>query len=403
MPGAQTSFPHTTTPPAGEVPQQGGHTGKSWQADAAAEVPNGGSDAVTRDLAEGGEGESASAVEVRRFEAADVARWDDFVRDGCAEATFFHLSGWEQVLTRAFGHRCHYLLAERAGKVVGVLPLAQVQSVLFGHALISTPFCVYGGVAATDESARTALTEAACRLAESLKVDYLELRNRRRANPDWPAKDLYVTFRRELAADEDTNLKAIPRKQRAMVRKGIKAGLHARADNNLDWLYSCYAESVRNLGTPVFSRRYLDELQRVFGEQCETLTVLDGDAPVASVLSFYFRDEVLPYYGGGKASARRVAANDFMYWSVMQRAVSRGGISLFDYGRSKVGTGSYDFKRHWGFEPEPLHYEYFLVQAKAMPNLSPMNPKYRLFIAAWKRLPNVVARTLGPWLAKSLG
>lgn len=348
--------------------------------------------------------EHPEPVQVRTFTREDASRWDRFVEADCPEATFFHLSGWERVLREAFGHRCHYLLAERGGSIVGVLPLAQVKSVLFGHSLISTPFCVYGGVAALDDAARRALTERACELAEALGVDYLELRNLQRRNPQWPAKDLYVTFRREISQDDEENLKAIPRKQRAMVRKGIKKGLSAALDEDLSVLYECYSQSVRNLGTPVFGKPYLDKLRDVFGEaRCRTLTVRNGDEPVAGVMSFYFRDEVLPYYGGGKASARHLYANDFMYWSVMQDAAKSGAVRVFDYGRSKVGTGSHDFKRHWGFEPTPLHYEYYLVRAKAMPNLSPTNPKYRLFIAAWKRLPNALATRLGPLLARSLG
>ncbi|MEM9386302.1 MAG: FemAB family XrtA/PEP-CTERM system-associated protein [Pseudomonadota bacterium] len=352
----------------------------------------------------GAESRVQQAVRVRAFSPDDAAAWDRFVEHECPEATFFHLSGWERVLRGVFGHRTHFLLAERGDVVVGVLPLAEVKSLLFGHSLISTPFCVYGGVAALDGEVREALTHRACELAGELRVEYLELRNQHRRNPDWPCKDLYVTFRREIAADDEENLKAIPRKQRAMVRKGIKKELQATADNDLTVLYDCYSQSVRNLGTPVFSVRYLHKLQEVFGpERCRSLTVRSGDTAVAAVMSFYFRDQVLPYYGGGKESARHLYANDFMYWSVMRDAARSAAVRVFDYGRSKVGTGSYDFKRHWGFEPTPLYYEYHLVRAKSMPNLSPTNPKYRLFISAWKRLPNALARRIGPLLARSLG
>ena len=106
-------------------------------------------------------------------------------------------------------------------------------------------------------------------------------------------------------------------------------------------------------------------------------------------------------YGGGIASARGLAANDFMYWEVMRRAVERG-CRVFDFGRSKVDTGSYRFKKHWGFEPTPLSYEYHLVKASEMPDLNPNNPKYRFFINAWKRLPVGISRAIGPWLARGL-
>ena len=152
----------------------------------------------------------------------------------------------------------------------------------------------------------------------------------------------------------------------------------------------------------MFSRRYLAALQQAFGADCEILTVMHGDRAVASCLSFYFRDEVLPYYGGGTLAARELAGNDFMYWEVMERARERGS-RLFDYGRSKRGTGSYEFKRYWGFEPEPLYYEYFLVKGATVPDLSPVNPRYERLIAAWRRLPLWVSRLAGPPLAKYLG
>jgi FemAB-related protein (PEP-CTERM system-associated) len=195
---------------------------------------------------------------------------------------------------------------------------------------------------------------------------------------------------------------AIPRKQRAMVRKGIKEGLQSVVDDTVDRHYEVYTESLRNLGTPPFAKTYLRVLKEVFGADCDVVTILKDDRPVASVLNFYFRDEVLPYYGGGTAEARAVAGNDFMYWSVMERARARG-CRIFDYGRSKRGTGAFDFKTYWGFEPEPLHYEYFLVRRKEVPNLSPTNPKYARAIELWRRMPLRVTQVVGPVLAKYLG
>ena len=343
----------------------------------------------------------AAAVEVRPLIAAQRAAWDDFVRQQ-PDGTFFHLSGWQDVLQRAFGHRTHYLLAESEGRIRGVLPLAEVKSALFGHSLVSTPFCVYGGIVAADEVAFQALEQRACALACELGVDHLEMRNRHRRHPAWPVKDLYVTFRKPIEEDREANMLAIPRKQRAMVRKGIQRGLVAEIDAGVDRHYAMYSESLRNLGTPVFSRRYLEILREIFGDDCEVLTVTHEGRPVTSVLSFYFRDEVLPYYGGGTIAARPVAGNDFMYWEVMERARQKG-CRIFDYGRSKRGTGAYDFKTYWGFEPEPLHYEYYLVRRKQMPNLSPTNPKYSKAIELWRRLPLPVTQLIGPPLAKYLG
>ena len=340
-------------------------------------------------------------LKVCHLSGTDFTRWDAFV-EACTEATFFHRADWKIVLERAFGHRTHYLYAELNGEIQGLLPLAQVKSLLFGNTLASLPFCVYGGIIANSDEARTALREAACELASQLKVDALEMRNTQASGQGWPTKHLYATFRKEIDADSDVNMKAIPRKQRAVVRKGIKAGLVSEVASDWQRLYRIYSESVRNLGTPVFSANYFKTLREVFAKDCGVLMITHEGKDIAGVMSFYFKDQVLPYYGGSVAQARSLKGNDFMYWELMRRSGEQG-IRIFDYGRSKEGTGPYSFKKNWGFTPEPLSYEYFLVKSQAMPDINPLNPKYRFFVNSWKKLPLPVANFIGPMLSKSLG
>jgi FemAB-related protein (PEP-CTERM system-associated) len=344
---------------------------------------------------------TAGAVQVRELQPVDFARWDEFVHS-CSEASFFHRAGWRTVIERAFGHRTTFLYAESEGRIEGVLPLAEVKSLLFGHTLVSLPFCVYGGIAAVSDRARRALDEAAVVLAEERQVGHLEYRSLEAHHPEWAHSDLYVTFRRGIDPDPEKNLAGIPRKQRAMVRKGIKAGLKSEIDEGVERFFAAYAHSVHRLGTPVFSKRYFRTLREVFGPDCEVLTITRDGTLVSSVMSFYFRDEVLPYYGGGTDEAREVAGNDFMYWELMRRACERG-LLVFDYGRSKRGTGSFDFKKNWGFEPSPLHYEYRLIRSKRVPEVNPLNPKYRLLIKLWQRMPLSLANRVGPLIARSLG
>ncbi len=338
---------------------------------------------------------------IKILEAKDYGRWDSFVNNH-AQATFFHLSGWQTVIEKSFGHKTYFLYLESDGDITAILPLVHVNSLLFGNSLVSTAFCVYGGILAHNNISYDVLDNEACRLARQLGVDALEMRQQERKHPDWPYKDLYVTFRKQMEPDVEKNMLAIPRKQRAMVRKGIEAGLTSTIDSGVERLHLAYSESVRNLGTPVFSKKYFQTLKEVFGEQCEVLSVEHNGKLIASVMNFYFRDEVLPYYGGGTDLARDLKGNDFMYWEVMRRAVAKG-VRIFDYGRSKIGTGSYSFKKNWGFTPEPLFYEFYLVKATELPDINPLNPKYQLFIAAWKRLPLPVSQLIGPWLSKDLG
>ena len=344
-------------------------------------------------------------LKIRHLDLADTStalRWDDFVLS-CSEATFFHRSAWQRIIREVFRHPTYFLYAEDDLGIRGVLPLAHVNSRLFGNALVGLPFAVYGGVAAVDAEAAMALENAAQDLAHELDVDHLELRNLTPRHADWPTQDLYVTFRKEILPDVDANMLAIPRKQRAMVRKGIKNGLVCTVDRNADRFFRLFADNVHRHGTPAMPKRYFDALLTIFGDDCEVLTVTGPDGQLlSSVLSFYFRDEVLPYYAGDDESARHLAANDFKYWELMRRACERG-IKIFDYGRSKEGTGPYSFKKNWGFEPQRLHYEYCLYKHDTIPQNNPNNPKYKFFIAAWRRLPVGLANWLGPHIVRNLG
>ncbi len=335
-------------------------------------------------------------------DVATAAQWDAFVL-ACPDATFFHRTGWQKIVHGVFGHDSYFLYAEANGLIQGVLPLGHVKSWLFGSSLTSLPFAVYGGVAALSAKAAEALELEAQEIAKRLGVSHLELRNVNPRNANWPTQDLYVTFRKEILPDADANMLAIPRKQRAMVRKGIKNGLVSEIDSDADRFFSLYADNVRRHGTPAMPKRYFKALLAEFGADCEVLTVVAPEGrPLSSVLSFYFRGEVLPYYAGDDESARDLAANDFKYWELMRRSCERG-LKVFDYGRSKRGTGSYAFKKNWGFEPKPLHYEYCLYKRDAIPQNNPSNARYKLLIAAWRCLPIGFANWLGPLVVRNLG
>ena len=344
-------------------------------------------------------------IQIKQLSVHDTdaaARWDAFVL-ACPQATFFHRAGWQKIIGEVFRHTTYFLYAERDGQIDGVLPLAQVKSFLFGHSLVGLPFTVYGGVAASNDAVADALETEAQAIARKLGVEHLELRNVQRRHQDWPLQDLYVTFRKEILPDAEANMLAIPRKQRAMVRKGIKNNLRSEIDPGVDRFFALFAGNVHRHGTPAMPKRWFQALRDEFGADCEVLTVVSASGqPLSSVLSFYFRDEVLPYYAGDDEAARDLAANDFKYWELMRRSCDRG-LKRFDFGRSKQGTGPYAFKKNWGFEPTPMHYEYRLYKRDAVPQNNPNNTKYKLMIEAWRRLPIGVANWLGPFIVRNLG
>jgi FemAB-related protein (PEP-CTERM system-associated) len=306
------------------------------------------------------------------------------------------------VIEQSFGHQPFYFYTEEDGHITGILPLFYTRSLLFGRSLISVPFGVYGGIIADNQEAAELLLEAACQLAHRLRAKYVELRSVEKTNFRLPTKDLYVTFQREIYSDVEQNIAAIPRKQRRMIRHGTERGLKATIGSDyLDTFYEIYASSLRNLGTPVFSYQFFRNLQRQFGEACKILSVWHEDRIVAGVMTFFFKNQVIPYYGGALREFFPYAVNDFMYWELMRYGCEQG-YRLFDFGRSKQGTGAYDFKRHWGFEPQPLHYQYYLNNATTVPNLSPANPKFQLVIDLWKRLPIALTKLVGPMIVRSL-
>jgi FemAB-related protein (PEP-CTERM system-associated) len=316
------------------------------------------------------------------------------------DATFFHRAGWQRAVERTFGYRSRCLTARRGDRVVGVLPLFQVPTLPWGRALVSAPQAVYGGPAAEDPDGREALVRHARLLGERLGARYVEYRNRTPLE-GLPGKDLYVTFRRPILATSDENMAAIPRNQRRSIRIGLKSGLTSEVgrEDLLDPFYTLYSHSVRNLGTPVFPRSLFENLLLEFETECRILVVRHETRPVAAVLTFFDRGEVLPYYGGALRDAFRLGVNDFMYWSLLCYGMENG-YKIFDFGRSKRGSGSFDFKRHWGFEPTPLHYQYELLRQRALPDLSPRNPKFSIAIEMWKRMPLWLSRRLGPAIVR---
>ena len=345
---------------------------------------------------------TAGPVTIRGARDEDAHAWDAFVF-AAPYATFFHRFGWRGLFRDIFRLDPHYLIAESGGRITGVLPLVHQKSLLFGNALIAAPFCVEGGPVAIDIESRAMLDEAAISLMHTLKAQSLEFRSRTANRVGWTVKkDLYATFARDFSSDDEENLRAIPRKQRAVVRKTLKGGLSSHIDDNVDALFRVYSESVRNLGTPVFPKRYFAALRKIFGTDCDVVVVREGAEPLSAVINFYFRDTVMPYYGGGRAAARRNGANDFLYWEVMRRAAGRG-YRRFDFGRSKAETGAFSFKKNWGFEPQWLEYEYYLPPGVALPDKNPNNPKYAGLIALWKRLPLPLANLIGPLLIRGLG
>ena len=344
------------------------------------------------------------AIDLRA--ADERTRIDAFVR-AHDQATPFHLSAWSLGVAQGCGQTSHTLVAEHAdGAIVGLLPMTEIRSPLFGRALVSNGFAVGGGILVTEVAAIPALADAAWALAERLGCPTLELRGGPIPADGWQIDTTtYLGFARDLAASDADELLAIPRKQRAEVRKALDADLEVAigsAPAELKAHYAVYAESVRNLGTPVFPKRLFRAVLDQFGDDADILTVRANGEPVAAVLSVYFNGTVYPYWGGGTHAARELRANDRMYFALMAHARSRG-CTRFDFGRSKAGTGPAAFKKNWGFEGVALPYAKRAAVGTEAREINPLDPRYSRKVDLWKKLPLWVANQLGPHISRGLG
>ncbi len=337
-------------------------------------------------------------------DAGECARIEAFVR-AHPDGTPFHLPAWNAAVAKGCGQTSHYLVAEAEGRVTGLIPLTEVHSPLFGRALVSAGFAVGGGVLAHDDGVAALLIAEAVALATRLSCPTLELKGGGLPGGWHHDTSTYVGFARPLAASDEAELLAIPRKQRAEVRKALDNGLTIETGTTArdrDAHYSTYATSVRNLGTPVFPRALFEAVLDGYGADADILTIRHEGAPVASVLSLYHKGTVMPYWGGGTAAARHLRANELMYYALMNHARTRG-CTHFDFGRSKVGTGAAAYKKNWGFEPQPLSYAKLSLDGSAPRSINPLDPKYSLQVKLWQKLPLPIANLIGPMIARGLG
>lgn len=344
------------------------------------------------------------AVQVRDYRPSDKNAWDDFVR-AHPEGSFFHLSSWKQVIEQGAGNKCLYLVAEEDGQLVGILPVTIRNSLLFGKALISNMFAVYGGVLANSGHVYDVLEQAAWEKGKAPSFESRDIKNRTEAvGRNWSIPEpKSATFIRELNGGPEELLLAIPRKQRAVVRKSLKNGLTCSWDKDLDSFFRLYAESVRNLGTPVFPKKYFASLLTEFSDDIDIQIIRTEEGKsIASLMSFYYGDTVLPYYAGGIPEARKYGAHDFMYYQLMIKA-SEKGCKRYDFGRSKIDSGPYKFKKNWGCEPTPLYYRTRVAEGHKASDINPTNKKYELMVSLWKKLPLPVANIVGPFLSRHLG
>jgi len=331
----------------------------------------------------------------------DAASWDQFV-ERHPEASGYHLTAWRSIFEDVFGHRTLNLSAMRDDRVVGILPLVEFRSRLFGRFAVSLPFVNQGGVVADDEEAARRLVDRAIEEARSRGLDHIELRHERRCFPDLADKQHKVSMRLRLPDTSEALWNQLDRKVRNQIRKAEKSGIVASGGGAelMDAFYDVFAENMRDLGTPVYPRAFFASVMERFPARTRIHVVRLGEEVVASSLTFAWRDSIEVPWASSLRRHRDKSPNNLLYWAMLQQAIADRR-RVFDFGRSTPNEGTYHFKSQWGAEPGPMHWEYWLASG-ALPDQSPANPKYRAAIAVWRRLPLWVSNRVGPHLVRNL-
>lgn len=342
---------------------------------------------------------------MRTFEAhsdTDAALWQRFT-ESHSECDHYHRWGWKQVIENSFGWRTFYLMAEEESGITGILPLVWQKSRLFGSFLISLPYLNGGGLVTETQEAKDALVREAIALARKLGVDHLELRHRRDHNLGLPSKTNKLAVVNEVHSDEEKMWSSLGHKVRTDIRKARKSELTAefRGEEVLDDYYEVFAENMRNLGTPVYSRKFFLEMLRAFPSETFICIVRYHGSPVAVSFLMGYRETVEAGWSASRYRYLSIKPNMFLYWKILCFAGERG-FHLFDFGRSTIDSGTHRFKMQWGGKEIPLQWDYWVRNGGEFPQLNPQNPRYRLAIGIWQRMPVGLTKLMGPRIARCL-
>ena len=332
----------------------------------------------------------------------DSATWDSFVvsHDKCVN---YHRWAWKRVIEQAFGWKAFYLMAKDEGKIAGVLPLVWLNSKVFGNLLCSLPFFSEAGLVADAPAAGESLLKESIRIAQEGNAEYIELRHREEAPVPWPAKTNKVTLECDVFPDAEENMRRFSTKMRTNVRRSLKLGLEAEFGQRelLDDFYAVFCLKMRELGTPVYSRKFFAAILEHFPQESFVCRVRHGGQIVAAGFLTGYRGTMEANWSAASPEAMNLRPNMFLFWQMLCFAGQRG-YRIFDFGRSSVDSGTYVFKQQWNTRVVPLHWNYWTATGDGALQLNPDNPRYRAAIWAWQRLPIAITKWIGPPIARCL-
>jgi serine/alanine adding enzyme len=362
---------------------------------------------------------------IRLFNPSDKQSWDSYVLNHSA-STHCHLSGWKEVIENTYGHKGYYLMALRSSnpihpinpsnsnnQVVGILPLFHIKSLLFGNHLVSMPFLNYGGILAEDEETEIALLSEAIKLSQKLKVSNTELRHLKplsSLNPMNPGNPINCVTRTHkvrmvltLPGSSDELFKSYKAKLRSQISRPQKEGMRAVIGGVelLDSFYKVFSINMRDLGSPVHSKKLFKQICLEFPQNIKICVVIYQNVSVASGLIFCFRDTVEIPWASSLKEYNKFSPNMLLYWSLIEYA-NNEGFRCFDFGRSTPEEGTYKFKEQWGAKPSPLYWHNIIFDGHPVSNNDSEKSKFETAVKYWKRLPLPFSNMIGPLVRKHI-
>ena len=378
------------------------------------------------------------SIEIKTITPSDASAWDDYVNTH-PQATLYHLSGWKHVIEKTYGHKTYYLMVVDSSKlkaqssIVGILPLVHLKHFIFGNSLISVPFFDLGGILADDEEAENILISEAIKLGQKLKANNIELRHAEplkllnnslqedSSTPGTPGqsckfcqkqgRSLAITTKLhkvrmllELPESSEILMKSFKSKLRSQVKRPMKDGLISKIGGLelLDNFYDIFLINMRDLGSPVHSKKLIYNVLKEFPEKAKIVAVYKDGQPLAASIIVGFKDTLENPWASSLRQFSRLNPNMLLYWTMLEYACDNG-FKYFDFGRSSPDEGTYKFKKQWGSKPENLHWHNIFLNGKPISEDTDEKSKFDKAIQYWQKLPVSVTKIIGPMIRKHIG
>jgi FemAB-related protein (PEP-CTERM system-associated) len=343
----------------------------------------------------------SSLIEVSRSTGDDKSDWDSFV-ESSPTATISHLYGWRNIISASYGHDSFYLIARLGNKVAGILPLIWLKNRVFGRVLASMPFQDYGGIAAHDDAIARALLEPALQLTEECGAVRLELRHKEPLLGFGRVREDKAVLVLDISAGSGDLWKRFGPKVRNQVRKAEKSSLHAQMGRAelLEEFYHVFTVNMRDLGSPVHHPSFFSNIFSQFGDKAVLFLAKEGSRTVGGLVCLFHKGIAVVPWASSLRECFSKCPNNLLYWEAIRHACERG-CKFFDFGRSTIGSGTYNFKLQWGAKPFLLHWQLYPEDGNLHSDPS-ATAKYRFFASVWKHMPLALTTWLGPHIRKHL-